>query len=237
MDSYQQRIFHSLLESGALGKGMAISELKVVSTATDPATLVYRTRERDWVVVARKEANREVFLKLAQTAMDHAIDHEGVPTETGIACESIEELLRGAADRLNINVFEVTPVAAPGTCGFCGTIMSLPSEEDGWGRCPRCARLFGDKHQVQLCTSCLACYGAVPEVEERLKELSVDTGSPWPVVSLCPACRSPDPQPVYGIDLLVKGVSAGRFSMDRIKEAGLPKEFLQLINLRVQAKR
>ncbi len=237
VDSTAQRIFHALIESGALGKGLALSELGTSTADEGPTPLVYRTKERDWVLVASQAASRQSFLSLAEVAMAHALDHEGVTTETGIACESIDDALKAAADRLNINIFEVKPTSGTVLCGLCGGPMNDTSKGNGWGRCQRCVRLFGDLHEVHLCSACLTAFGAVPTVEEKLKELSVDTGSPWPVTTFCPACRAPDRPPAFEIEILVKGVTEGRLSLDRLKEAGIPKELLQLINLRVQAKR
>lgn len=237
MDAKAQRIYHALVESGALGKGMALTELTATASEDGPAPLVYRTKERDWVLVASPTATRQSFLHLAEVAMGHALDHEAVTTETGVACETVEEPLRASAERLNINLFEVKPSGGNPLCGLCGGAMADISQGDGWPRCQRCVRLFGAQHEVRLCSVCLTPFGAVPTVEEKLREVAVDTGSPWPVSTFCPACRTPEHAPVFGVDLLVRGVGEGRLSFDRIKEAGIPKELLQLINLRVQAKR
>lgn len=237
VDRSVQELYHSLRLSGAIGTGVATSELNAEPGDGKPVALVYRTKDRDWVLVASMAAARSSFLKLAEESMAHALDNEGVSTETGILCQTITPDLKDAAERLDVSVFEMEAQKTVALCGFCGGPMNGPGKPGGWNSCQRCNRLFGTRHAVRVCGSCLVAYGAVPEMDEKLGAIVSGANGSWPDMSLCPICRSPDHKALLSMDIIVRAVTDGSVPLQKLKEAGLPQEFLQLINLRSQTRR
>lgn len=237
MDRAVQELYHSLILSGAVGRGLVLSETDTTPDGGKPSPLVYRTKDRDWVLVASLALCRDSFLRLAETSMAHALDYEGVTTESALVCETLDEDLRAASERLDVTVFEVKSQKSDPVCGFCGSPLNGSVKDGGFNACGRCERLFGHGHSVRICQSCLVAYGANPDMDERLKGIAVDSGVPWPTMTLCPVCRAGDRKALLTMDIVVKGVTEGAITSDRLKETGLPREILQLINLRTQARR
>jgi hypothetical protein len=234
-----QEIYHALMVSGALGDGAAIADVRPDAEESDATALAYRTGERVWVVVAVPTVSRQTFLKLAAAAMDFALDHEGVVTQTGIVCFGIAENFRTAANRLHISIFEVKKTEVKDTCGFCGSGLTSPSKVSGWHGCPRCQRLLKNDAVVRICPSCMSAYGACPSLESSLRELLAIEGHEVPPdFMLCPTCRSPDRQTrLTVVDVLAKAIAARLVTLDRLRQLKVPNEYLQLLHLRVQTRR
>jgi hypothetical protein len=225
--------------SGVLGDGSAVGEVHPEADTSDSSTLAYRSGERVWVIVAVPTVSRQTFLKLAAAAMDHALDHEGVVTQTGIACYSIPDNFRVAANRLHISIFEVRKTDEKDSCGFCGSPLTAPYRVSGWEGCPRCQRLLRNESIVRLCPSCIGAFGADPALERNLRELLAIQGHEVPPdFTLCPICRSPDHQQrLTVVDVLAKAITSREVTLERLGDLKVPKEIIQLLHLRVQTKR
>ena len=239
MNRTSQEIYHALLSSGALGGGSALTNLDPDPDEASAVTLDYRTGEKVWVLASAPSVSRDTFLKLAEAAMDYALDHEGAITETGIVCQSITDNFHLAAKRLHIRVFEVKKVDKKSICGFCGSALTAPTKVKGWHGCPRCQRLLRDEAVVRLCPSCLAAFGACPPLEGRIRELlAIEGPGTLPDLSYCPSCRSPDrSRHVVIVDILAKAVVEKAITLDRLRELKVPNEILQLLHLRAQTRR
>lgn len=238
MDRSTQLLYRALVLTGALGEGTAISPLAPEPEGSARAELVFRTTGKDWVLSADTEISRESFLRLAETAMGHALDFSDVPAETGLVYERIAEDFKVSSDRLRVTTFPVKPISEPSSCGFCGSSMTATGRIAGWPGCSRCQRLLRDDTDARICPSCLTVFGGSPALEEHLQAMMDQDGPKGPDLRLCPKCRSADRlQRVTVVDLLMKAVNDGKVSLDQLKAIKFPGEFLQLLNLRVQLRR
>lgn len=200
--------------------------------------LIFRTRGKDWILVADPAVSRDSFLRLASVAMSHALDHGDMPAETGLVFHTIPDELKAASDRLHVGNFPVKKTEEKPLCGFCGSSMTAAAKVKGWQGCARCQRLLKEQATVHLCRYCLASFGASPEIEKAAAELLAKDGTQLPDLTLCPTCRSIDrQQKVSLLDLMIRAVGEGRVTVDQLKAIKVPGEYLQLLRLRTQTRR